>query len=324
MFRTNPSRCRSAIVASANETLAAHCETKFMANDLDFDVAFSYSSNDAWIARDLSKLIAQSGLTIYCYDNEPDRVAGFLRSKLLDIYRDSRLNVVLWSRSYASAMPESFPAMECRCVINRHVEKGDAQALLLISLDDETLTRAMDTILAHDIRRQGVLRTARLIIERIGKISAGRSSGGLVQHPVTTEAERGQLYPCTFVIHPSYQTDPRGRWQQLADVLVRFPNPLRTRDVYLIPSGLCSPLLRHSDILRTEPELLERKRAATVDFVQRQAQSVLAGFWFALKRRESEVVTVYAPTYDAALNASLQGDAGLTNMESTRSSSAIE
>jgi len=112
-----------------------------MIDDLHFDVAFSYAKEDSWIAKDLFNLVAQSGVSVYCYDYQPTRVAGFLRSRLLDIYRDSRLNVVLWSRAYAAAFKdrESFPAMELRCLVNRHIEKGSAENLLVLSFDDESL-----------------------------------------------------------------------------------------------------------------------------------------------------------------------------------------
>lgn len=279
-----------------------------MISDLRFDIAFSYASEDAWIARDLYNLIAQSGLSVYCYDQHPDRAAGFLRARLLDIYRDSRMNVMLWSRAYASASSDSFPAMERRCTVNRHVEKGDAETLFVIRLDDEGLARDLDTVLVHDIRRHGLFGTARLLIARIGRLAGAESDSGVTQHPAGTEAERGQLHPCTFTIVPTYESDPRRRWHDLADVLVSFPNPLGTRHVYLIPSGSCAPLLRHSDILRTEPGLLERKRDATRKYAQSHMNLPIEGFWFSMRKGEVDIATVYAPSYDRALNASLAGE----------------
>jgi hypothetical protein len=277
-----------------------------MEHDLQFDVAFSYAAEDAWIAKDLYNLIAQSGLSVYCYDFQADRAFGFLRSRLLDIYRDARLNVVVWSQNYATAVPDSFPSMERRCIINRHIEKGAAESLFVLRADNEPLSRELDMVLVHDLRRLGLLSTARLLIERIGKISAQSSPSGLSQHPPGTEATRGQLRPCRFSIDPQYQADQRGRWRELADVLVNFPNPLRTRHVYLIPSGSCSPLLRHPVILRSDPELLQCKREATEEFVHNNLPKSIEGFWFPMRKGEAEVATVYAPLYDKALNASLQ------------------
>src|ERR1019366_9156963 len=276
--------------------------------DLQFDVAFSYAGQDAWIAKDLCNLIEQSGLSVYCYDRQPDRTGGFLHTHLLDIYRDSRLNVVLWSRSYNSASPDGPLAMERRCIIHRHIEKGAAESLLVLRIDDEPLARDIEVILAHDVRREGIFRTERLVIGRIGRLSGA----GKMEHPPTTESMRGPLRPCEFTVDPRYQNDPRGRWRELADVLVKIPNPLHnplhTPAVYLIPSGSCSPLLRHSVMLRSEPDLLERKRRATEDFVRRYACGKIQGYWFAMSIGQAEVATVYAAAYDAALNASLLED----------------
>lgn len=277
-----------------------------MEQDLRFDFAFSYAADAGWIARDLYNLVARSGLSVYCYDVQADRAAGFLRARLLDIYRDSRLNVVLWSHGYATAAQDSVPSMERRCVVNRHVEKGAAESLFVLQVDNEPLARDLDMVLAHDIRRLGLLRVASLIIERIGQLTVKNSAIGLAMHPLGTEASRGQLRACQFSIDPGYQHDPLGRWDNLADLLVEFPNPLNTRYVYLIPSGSCSPLLRHSIILRSDPGFLKRKREATREFVRHNLEQNIEGFWFPMRKGEAEIATIYAASYDRALNASLQ------------------
>jgi hypothetical protein len=257
-----------------------------MSNDLHFDVAFSYAKPDGWIARDLYNLIVSSGLSVYCYERTPDAVAGFLRSQLLDIYRSSRMNVVLWSRAYAEAGQESLPAMERRLIVNRHVEKGSAESLFVLRVDDEPLRPDIETVLTHDIRDQGLLRSARLVSERIRALSTQATDIGRVEHPIGTEAARGPLRPCQFQIAPDYQSD--------------------TEHVYLIPSGACSPLLRHSDILRTDPGLLDRKRKATAEFCHSCGAAPVDGFWFTMRKGEIEFAAIYAPRYDAALNESLK------------------
>jgi hypothetical protein len=277
-----------------------------MSNDLHFDVAFSYAKPDGWIARDLYNLIVSSGLSVYCYERTPDAVAGFLRSQLLDIYRSSRMNVVLWSRAYAEAGQESLPAMERRLIVNRHVEKGSAESLFVLRVDDEPLRPDIETVLTHDIRDQGLLRSARLVSERIRALSTQATDIGRVEHPIGTEAARGPLRPCQFQIAPDYQSDVRGRWRRLGDVLVTFSSPVPTEHVYLIPSGACSPLLRHSDILRTDPGLLDRKRKATAEFCHSCGAAPVDGFWFTMRKGEIEFAAIYAPRYDAALNESLK------------------
>jgi len=93
-------------------------------DDLKFDVAFSYAREDAWIAKDLCNLIEQSGLSVYSYENMPDKAGGPLRARLLEIYRDSGLNVLLWSRFYNSSSLESALSMERRCIVHRQRLSG--------------------------------------------------------------------------------------------------------------------------------------------------------------------------------------------------------
>lgn len=72
-----------------------------MTQDLQFDMALSYCSEDGWAARDLYELVSHQGFSVYCYDYEADRAGGFLRNNLSDIYKDARLNVVFWSLDYS-------------------------------------------------------------------------------------------------------------------------------------------------------------------------------------------------------------------------------
>lgn len=277
-----------------------------MSQNLTFDVALSYSNRDVGIARDLYGLIASSGLSVYSYEAQPDRAAGFLRSHLLDIYRGSLLNVVLWSREYAWSESPDVTEMERRCIANRHVEIGPAESLFLLRVDGEPMSRELDTVLAHDLRAIGLFAASRLILERIRTQTAAKLPRGWLLHPIGTESSRGRILPCTFTIRADYQRDPLNRWHKLADVLVSFPGAPNKTFVYLIPSDACSPLLRHSALLKTQPELLERKRAATEAFVSAMAGAPIDGGWFTVRVNEREVVTVYSPQYDQALNASLE------------------
>ena len=128
---------------------------------------------------------------------------------------------------------------------------------------------------------------------------------GLIQHPINTDVDRGQLYVCSFTVNSRYRSDPLGRWRKLGDVLVNFPNPLHTRYVYLIPSGGTTPLLRHSMILKEDPALLEHKRLATERFVEKLNGCELKGYWFAMRKGEIQFATVYSSQYDRYLNSSL-------------------
>jgi hypothetical protein len=104
-----------------------------MTTELRFDVAISCTEEDSWIARDLHNLVRRSGFSVYCYLEQPDVIRGFMRPKLRDIYSDSSLNVLLWSHSYGTRPRGSIPAMERRAIAARHVDRGDADSLLIIA-----------------------------------------------------------------------------------------------------------------------------------------------------------------------------------------------
>jgi hypothetical protein len=276
-----------------------------MDQDLRFDVALSYSSEDAWVGKDLHSLVTQFGFSVYSYDSQPDRVHGFLRTKLLDIYRDSSINVLVWSRSYGSNPKESFVAMERRCLTGRHIEKGEAESLFILSMDDNPLPRDLEDVLVHNLQKEGLVSISRIIVARLKQLHSHDTEFGLIRHPDNTEIDRGRLYACSFRINPSFQSDRLGRWRKYGDVLVDFPNPLQTRYVYLIPSGGATPLLRHTQILKEDPNLLEDKRKATMRFVNDWEGRELKGFWFCMRKGEIQIATVYSPAYDKFLNSSL-------------------
>jgi hypothetical protein len=269
-----------------------------MTQGLRFDVAISSVRDDAWIAKDLSNLIKRSGFSVYCYLHQPDLIQGFLRPRLRDIYADSSLNILVWSKNYSAQPDSTIPAMERRCISMRHVDKGEASSLLILCADETPLDRDLEPILAHTAIEA-------FVIQRLKTLWSRDTHEGLLRHPPGTEQARGPLLPCTFTVHPSYQSDPLRRWENLADVRVRCEiTKSKSAMVYLIPSGLATPFLRHSTLLRVDPTLLKRKRLATIAFVRQWQGRSLEGFWFTQKKEEMEFPTIYCPTYDAFLNKS--------------------
>ena len=278
-----------------------------MTTELRFDVAISCTEEDSWIARDLHNLVRRSGFSVYCYLEQPDVIRGFMRPKLRDIYTDSSLNVLLWSHSYATRPTDSIPAMERRAIAARHVDRGDADSLLIIVVDDAKLERDFADVLAHKLQREGLTGIEGFIVQRLKALWSRPTQHGLLSHPPGTDKARGVLHPCKFTIDPAFEEDPLKRWKRLADVLVRADIPGNTKRLYLIPSGLTTPFLRHSGLLKTDPSLLKLKRDATRVFAKRSLAlgQQLDGYWFALKKGELEIPTVYSPTYDAFLNQQL-------------------
>lgn len=269
-----------------------------------FDLALSYSSSDAWIAKDISDLIARYGYRVYCFDHQPDHTKGFLRQNLRSIYQNSRLNLVIWSAEYAEKTKDSLVSMERRCITNRHVEKGDAKSLFILSTDNTPIDIELEEVLVHELEKLGIVGTEKLILERLKHLATHTTVLGTVCHPAGTEYDRGQLHLCSFFIHDRYQTDRCRRWERLGDVEVYFPegNPLGTRNVYLIPSGLTINLLGHTLILQSDREQLEMKRKATESFCTQYKKKEIKGFWFVMKKNKAEIATVYSEIYDVFLN----------------------
>jgi hypothetical protein len=103
-----------------------------VALDVRFDVAISSAAEDGWIAKDLSNLIRRSGFSVYCYLDQPELIKGFFEPRLQDIYVDSSLNIVLWSRAYCERPTDSIVSMERRFISSRHVYKGEADSLVVV------------------------------------------------------------------------------------------------------------------------------------------------------------------------------------------------
>lgn len=273
--------------------------------ELRFDVAISHASEDAWVACDLHNLIKRNGFSVYCDVEQADAAGGFLRENLQAIFRTSTLNVLIWSRAYAQKPVNSICGMERRSLVERHVNRGDAGSLVIVNVDDAPLGD-LDVILVHHLKTEGLTRIEEFITTRLKRLWSRPTESGLLKHPPGTEKDRGLFQPSVFTIDPKYQSDPLGRWKTLADVLVQCEIPGNRLLVYLIPSGLATPFLRHSALLRSDPTLLERKRRATEKFAEDRLGCKLEGFWFRMKKGEIELPTVYCPSYDAFLNASLQ------------------
>ena len=282
-----------------------------MNQDISFDVALSYSDPDVWIAKDLHDLVFEYGFSVYCAERHPDYTRGHLREKLFDIYRNSRVNVIIWSQSYAQKLKDAIVAMERDFIWERHVGHRDRESLFILALDDTPLDRNLQDVLYHKLHEIGLIGARDIIISRLKDLSPYITESGILRHPLTTEKDRAPLYPCSFFIKPDYKNDRLGRWQSLADIEVEvvsddFPSKFQKFHIYLIPSGSATQLLRHSQILKTDSNLLERKRRASIKFAKEWMERELKGAWFIMKIGELGVPTVYSLEYDKFLNYSIQ------------------
>jgi hypothetical protein len=270
-----------------------------------YDLAISYASDDTWLANDLYELLSPYNISIYCYSKMLDASGGRLRENLKQVYDDSRLNLLIWSRSYAESVEPLFPAMERRFLVDRHIYENDHMSLIPISIDGFEIGKDLKSLLFHSIRQIGVTGIEKVVNERLGAMRSGRSGDSHVHHPVSTESWRGDLTLCNFSVSRNFERDHLNRWKNLADVLINFPNNFGTKHVYLIPSGSCQINMRHTNRLRSSEILLEAKRRVSRKFCEQNLDLPLQGYWFTystVKSPEAKVVAMYCRAYDDFLN----------------------
>lgn len=278
-------------------------------DDFRFDFAISYHRTNSWIARELHAHLIKRGATVYWDRALPDLVGGRWRERLKSIYFDSSINLLLWSEEYSNEPNGSFVGNEHRWISDRHSRLADDRSLVILLTDRTPLRGFLRQILGHSLCEVGLDEFCRVLWTRFEEVRPGYRSCDGVFHPLNTDQRRGILRDCTFRIHPSYAADPLGRWAKLGDILLECRTALANPYVYLIPSGACSPLLRHTLFLREFPDLLKRKQVFSRRFVDRNQISTLCGYWFAMRVVDpifDEVSTVYCPDYDRYLNLSLE------------------
>jgi hypothetical protein len=273
-------------------------------NSKKYQIALSYSSEDSWIAKDLYDLMLYYGYNIYCYDRMPDDTKGNLRANLVDIYNNSRINVLLWSKNYASKTMPSFPAMERTFLVNRHINKGENLSLIIVNIDNHKLDDDIEIVLSHNISNIGIIGIERMLIARMMDLNRVQTHLGEVSHPEGQSPYRTSIRPCKFTINSKFETDPMKRWETKSDILVNYPNDLKTQYVYLIPSGAAPPYLRHTRQYLVDPRILNARQICSKEFALKNLDNELNGFWFTFKPKknlEVEYVCLYCQAYDKYL-----------------------
>lgn len=265
-----------------------------------YDIAISYQNSQRWLAGDLYNLAQQAGYKVFAHKFTHAHSTGLLNTKLARVYEHSRLNVMLWSKSYANEKNSGPVGIERQRLINRHI--GEPESLLIVSVDNHPIHEDLSKHIYNNLTEVGVFGLLQMLFAQLGGItSVVESDGWRLDHPFETDAQRGDMKECKFRINPRYQG--QGRWGSLADVLVHFDEspPMGTQYVFLIPSGNVPPELRHSIRLKNEPNLLESKRKATRDFIDSVGNKHLNGVWFPMHRGKHSFATVYCSSYDKHL-----------------------
>ncbi len=132
-------------------------------------------------------------------------------------------------------------------------------------------------------------------------------------HPNWAKPLWSQPKACKFHIVTSRYTRTR-RWRKYADILVEVvdaPADAAAGEAYLFPSAAARPAMRDAEHLATPVgrELLNRKKAASEEFIERHRHRLLDGACFDIPGRGGRTeVGVYCAGYDAFLNESMLSD----------------
>ncbi|RCK73033.1 MAG: hypothetical protein ANABAC_1178 [Anaerolineae bacterium] len=271
-----------------------------------FDVAFSYSSKDKWIANDLYYLLSEVGLSVYFSQELPDFThGGFLRQELAKIYNNSILNVIFWSKSYDEQERDSIIMLERNILWNRHIGNNELSTLYLLILDDSVPDKDFSLCVYHNIRDVGLIKTRIFILSRLRECwKSPRSSSREYHHPPGTEKQRGNLTPCKFIIDKNYKNDSLHRWEVLGDVEVKVLNRKVNNffHVYLIPGWKPPIFLSNSLILKSDKESLQIKKRATDMFIRTNHGAELSGVLFDIDKDGIRLPHVYCSDYDEFLS----------------------
>jgi hypothetical protein len=272
-----------------------------------YDVALSFSADDAWMATDIATLLKRYGFSAYCSKSLPDRAGGQLRKKLRDIYRNSGVNVLLWTPSYAAKARDSVVFMERQLLWDRHIGKSDFDTLLIASCGMPDVPDDYDECLTHSVESNGLVGIADFCIDRLISLRSSYEVGSItMSHPKGSEIQRGQILPCKIRVNESYQTDSLGRWKKLGDleVSVSGMNDSYLKN-YLIPSGSAPSYLSHSTLLKHRTDCLKIKKTAGSAFAEKFGNVELDAVRFFIELNGMKFPHVYCPEYDAFLNSNM-------------------
>lgn len=272
---------------------------------MKYDVAISFSRSDQWIAKDLARALGERGLKTYYSADNPNRTNGFFSKELRTIYIESSLNVMIWSSSYATKDAQSPVNLEKDALLYRHIGQRDYRSLIILDVDDYPIDSEFAMLLMHKIYDVGIFGAREFVIEQLVRIQADQMAarGSFCMHPQGSETTRNEIRPCKFQIKKSYLTDELGRWGELGDINVTLIGPEHNPKIqtYLIPSGVCPPVLAHSLILKDDRRCLAVKQYISERFATEQHGNVLVGSLFYISKYNARLPHVYSLDYDAFL-----------------------
>lgn len=275
-------------------------------NNLTFEVALSFADSDAWLANDIKIMLRNFGISSYLSIANPDSAAGNLNEKLKRIYINSSLNVMIYSKEYASKNQDSIVYFEKNILANRHKKENEDTSLFILKIDDHKMDCRFSLLTCHLLTKCGVTGATTMIVDRL--ITQWKNNNNKIFrgdftpcHPVGIETFRGSSQPCEFQI--STNIFNTRRWEELGDLLVdlkksAFLDKKNGLSVYLIPSGCVPSYLSHSTLLRTRPELLKIKQELIKKFYAEYNGKKLRGLLFYIRKNDIDYPHVYSEELD--------------------------
>ncbi|MFO4678376.1 hypothetical protein V5H35_16880 [Vibrio cholerae] len=266
-----------------------------------FDIAFSFSSDDSWIVNDLSIMLANDGFRVYSSNDNPDFAGGFLRRNLMDIYKNSAVNIIVWSESYKNKPKDSIVNLERNILWERHVGKSEYESLFILKVDDTIIPEDYESCLIHNLRSIGPLNAKKFIVNRLMDCYKVQDvKFGSIMHPDNVVGQRGKMLPFRFRLSCNYRQDGLKRWNTLGDLLIvpldfNVPNTLKT---FLIPSAATPPFLSHSTLVKTNERALSIKQRASEAFAKDNMKLDLVGLFFYIESNGMEYPHAYCSKYD--------------------------
>jgi hypothetical protein len=178
---------------------------------IKFDVAISFNSSENWLGNDLYKLLTKDGLSVYNYHFHPNYVKEKFREDLINIYVQSKINILIYSTSYItkSRDKEKYNPIyhEFKAIWERHVEQCSYKDLFVIIYDDASITQKL---LNTDIRfyklfEEGILNLHTYLQEKLYDLwSYVGDELFKYNHPKGEQFRRRGQYPCKFTITPNF------------------------------------------------------------------------------------------------------------------------
>lgn len=262
-----------------------------------YDIAISYLKEDSWLAKDLHGLLTMQGISVFTYETSPDAASNVFSLSLLNIYKQSSINILIWSEHYKNSDKASTVKAELNALHSRHIGKSEQQSLVIIAADDTSIHDDFETCPMHKVKIHGVLNVAGIVVNRLMQNWKISTHNKFYQHPKGCK-NRSPMSPCTFKIKNTYAGTKR--WVSLADIDVTVNNKSIHKNgmkVYLIPSGLTPPFVNHSVSLKSNTNFLDIKRRIAIDFIKANLNRELDGVLFNIKT-EVELPHIYSKEFD--------------------------